>query len=84
MHTLKVIAGGLVFLGIFLLAGRFLPETQPQMMAKFFIPVWLVLSVVNLWIGVSRAGYLVREEAPVLLVVFAVPVAVALLIVWRT
>jgi len=71
-------------LGAFLLAGRFLPGAQPRMMAKFFIPVWLVLAVVNLWMGVSQAGYSAREEVPVLLIVFAVPAAVALLIVWRT
>ena len=69
MHTLKIIAGGLLLLGVFLLAGRFLPGTQPRMMAKFFIPVWLVIAVVNLWMGVSRAGYSVREEARILLVV---------------
>ena len=71
-------------LGVFLLAGRLLPGTQPRTMAKFFIPVWLVLAVINLWIGVWQAGYSVREEAPVLLVVFAVPAVAALLIVWRT
>jgi hypothetical protein len=32
-----------------------------------------------MWIGVSRAGYSVVDEAPVFLLVFAVPAIVALL-----
>jgi hypothetical protein len=31
---------------------------------------------------VTRAGYSVAEEAPIFLVVFAVPAAVALLVAW--
>lgn len=50
---------------------------------KLFLPLWLVASAVNMWIGVSRAGYSVREEAPIFLVVFAVPAALALLVLWR-
>jgi hypothetical protein len=36
-----------------------------------------------MWLGVSRAGYSVAEEAPVFLVVFAVPAAVAAVLWWR-
>jgi hypothetical protein len=36
-----------------------------------------------MWIGVSKAGYTVAEEAPIFLVVFAVPVVVALLVAWK-
>ena len=36
-----------------------------------------------MWIGVSRAGYSVADEAPVFLVVFGVPAAVAALLAWR-
>ena len=37
-----------------------------------------------MWIGVTRAGYSVAEEAPIFLLVFAVPAAMALLVLWRT
>jgi len=83
MHTLKIIAGGLLLLGIFLLAGRLVIATQPRVIARYFIPVWLVCAVINLWMGVSGAGYSVRDELPVLLIVFLVPAAVALLIAWK-
>ncbi|HEV7715223.1 MAG TPA: hypothetical protein VGO53_06495 [Steroidobacteraceae bacterium] len=82
MHTIKVIAGGLVLLAIFLLIGR---STSIGMaaMARWFIPVWLVGAGINMWLGVSKAGYSVAEEFPVLLVVFAVPAAIAALCWWR-
>jgi hypothetical protein len=85
-HTLKVIAGGLVLLGLFLFVGRLLSPGAPAAgmtaAARWFIPVWLVAAGVNLWIGVTRAGYSVAEEAPIFVVVFAVPAVVALLVAW--
>ena len=45
--------------------------------------LWLVAAGINMWVGVSKAGYSVAEEAPIFLVVFAVPTAVALLVLWR-
>jgi hypothetical protein len=40
-------------------------------------------AVANMAIGVRHAGYGVSEELPVLLVVFAVPAATAVLAWWR-
>lgn len=85
-HTLKVIAGGLALLGLFLLGGRLLSASAPALgMAgamRWFIPLWLIAAAVNLWIGVTRAGYSVAEEAPIFLIVFAVPAGVALVLAW--
>ena len=85
MHTLLVIVGGVVLLGLFLLFGKLWGGTTPDFgaAAKAFIPVWLVICVVNLWIGVSKAGYTVREEAPVLLIVFVPPAILAGFLIWR-
>jgi hypothetical protein len=86
MHTLKVIAGGFILLATCLLIGRLVGGEAPAEgvvgAAKVFIPLWLLVAGVNLWIGVASAGYTVAEEAPIFLVVFAVPAAVALLMVW--
>ena len=82
-HTIKVIAGGLVLLGLFLLAGRLLSTSGHGGMAtaaRWFIPVWLVGAGINMWIGVARAGYSIAEEAPIFVVVFAVPAVVAFLV----
>ena len=38
---------------------------------------WLIVSLVNMWVGVTKAGYSVRDELPILLVVFLVPAVVA-------
>lgn len=83
MHTLRVIGAGLVLLAVFLVVARFVAGARGAGLAKaalWFVPVWLAASVVNLWIGVSQAGYTVAQELPILLVVFGVPAAIALLI----
>jgi hypothetical protein len=76
VHTVKVITCGLVLLVLCLVFGR-------AAGAKLFLPLWLVAAIVNLWIGVSRAGYTVADEAPVFLIVFGVPAAVALAALWQ-
>ncbi len=87
MHTIKVIAGGLVLLALCLLLGRWLGGPTPAVglaaAAKLFIPLWLIAAGINMWVGVSKAGYSVADEAPVFVVVFAVPAAVALLVLWK-
>lgn len=85
MHMLMTIAGGVVLLGLFLLFGRLWGGDAGSLAtgAKWFIPVWLAISIVNLWVGVTHAGYSVREELPILLVVFAVPAVLAGIAVWQ-
>ena len=81
MHTIMVALGGFLLLGLCLLAGR-LMKTMP-IAALIFIPIWFGAALINLWIGVSRAGYSVAEELPIFLVVFAIPAVVALFIWWK-
>jgi hypothetical protein len=81
LHTLKVIAVGFILLAAFVLVGRAL-GSMPKA-AVYFLPVWLIGTVINLWYGVSHAGYSVKEEAPIFLLVFAVPAIMALLAWWK-
>jgi hypothetical protein len=81
MHTIMVMLGGFLLLGICLLAGRFMKTMA--IAALIFIPIWLGATLINMWIGVSRAGYSVAEELPIFLVVFAIPALVALFIWWK-
>ncbi|MDR7099790.1 hypothetical protein J2X04_002171 [Lysobacter niabensis] len=81
MHTVKVIAAGLVLLGIFWGLGRWLSLSAGTWAAQFLL-VWLACAGFNMWMGVSRAGYSVSEELPYFAVVFLVPSVPALLI-WR-
>ena len=85
MRTAIIIVGGLVLLGLFALVSWWLGD-GPQSTtaaAKVFIPIWLAVALINMWVGVSRAGYSVAEELPIMLVIFAIPAAAAAFVWWR-
>jgi len=75
------VLGGFLLLVICLLAGRLMKTMA--IAALIFIPIWFGAALINLWIGVSRAGYSVAEELPIFLAVFAIPAVVALFIWWK-
>jgi hypothetical protein len=85
MHVAMVVAGGILLLGVFLLFGKLWggDAAGSATAAKIFIPVWLAVAIVNLWVGVSKAGYTIREELPILLIVFALPAAAAAVAIWQ-
>ena len=78
MHTISVVVGGLVLLG-FMLAIAKVAGASRATTVTVFLAVWLAAALVNMWIGVTRAGYTVGQELPILLVVFGVPAAAAIL-----
>jgi len=84
MRTIIIIAGGFVLLGLSVFAARWIGTGTSSMVtaAKVFIPIWLVVALLNLWMG-TRAGYSVTEELPILLLIFAAPAAVAALLWWK-
>lgn len=84
MHVVLVIVGGILLLGVFLLFGWLWGATAAgvALAAKTFVPAWLAVALVNMWVGVSHAGYTVREEAPILVLVFAVPALLAVAAAW--
>jgi hypothetical protein len=85
MRTAIIIAIGFIVLAVCVLgprlAGR--PEWSATA-AKVFIALWLIAALVNLWIGVSRAGYSVAEELPIFLLIFALPSALAAYVWWKS
>lgn len=85
MHMAMVILAGLLLLAVFALFGRLWGHggADIAMAAKAFIPVWAVIATINLWVGVTRAGYTVVQELPILLVVFAVPAVLAVILAWQ-
>jgi hypothetical protein len=79
MHTLLVIGVGLGLLGLCAVAGRMLAGAHGVGTAALvFVPLWLVGAAINMYIGVTRAGYSVAAETPIFAIVFGVPAAVAL------
>jgi hypothetical protein len=86
MRTVIIILSGLLLLGVCVLAGRLAGGAGAGAMvasAKIFLPIWLVAALINMWVGVSRAGYSVAEELPIFLVIFAIPAAVAAFLWWK-
>lgn len=85
-HTLKVIAAGFLLLAVCLTIGRWVGGPAPAAGLitgiKVFIPLWFLGAGVNMWVGVKKAGYSVAEEAPIFLMVFVIPTALALLVWW--
>ena len=85
MHTLMVLAGGFALLLVCLLIGKFAggSNTAVAKAALAFLPLWLIGAGINMWIGVAKAGYSVKDELPIFLVIFAVPAVVALVVWWK-
>ena len=86
MHKLMVLTGGFALLGICLLISKIAGSSSAARAraALAFIPLWLIGEGVNMWVGVAKAGYTVREELPIFLVIFSGPAAVAVVVWWKT
>ena len=85
MHMLQVIFAGLLLLGVFLMFGKLWGHETASLAlaAKLFVPVWLLVALINMWVGVTKAGYTVLQELPILFVVFAIPAAFSCLAIWH-
>jgi len=82
MRTAIIIVIGFLFLGICLFVPRLLGRSM-VIGAQIFIALWFVAAAVNLWLGVSRAGYTVTQELPIFLLIFALPAAAAAWVWWK-
>ena len=82
MHMLMLVVGGLVALGVFVLAAVLLGRSVADG-ARVFIWPWLAASLINMLIGVYWASIPFSIEIPVLAVVFGVPAVVAWLVAKR-
>jgi hypothetical protein len=86
MRTPLFLLVGLLLLAACALLGRLFSSNYPGAPATAtlaFIVVWLTISAANLWVGVNKAGYTVSEEFPILLLIFIVPTAIALILKWK-
>jgi hypothetical protein len=84
MHTAIVLGGGFSLLLSCLLLGHAFGGGVAGAIsgAKGFIGLWLIGAGVNMWLGVSQAGYSAAEEFPIFLATFGVPAAAAGLLWW--
>lgn len=84
MHTVKVVGAGVGLLALCVLVGR--SSGGRQGMAKgatVFLPLWLLGSGINMYVGVKKAGYPVADELPVAAGVFGGPALAALGLRWK-
>jgi len=86
MRTLLFLLAGVLLLAAFLLLGKLFSGhfAEATRWATFgYIAVWLLVTAANMWVGVSKAGYSAAEELPILLLLFGVPAALAVLLKWK-
>lgn len=86
MRTALFLASGFLLLAAFLILARLFSPHYPSAAAwatTAFLVLWLVVTGVNMWVGVSKAGYSVGEELPILLLLFALPAAAAIATKWK-
>jgi hypothetical protein len=83
MRTAVIIVAGFVLWGICLGIARFTGIVSGAAAAYLFVFLWLVVAAINMYFGVTRAGYSVKEELPIFLLIFLVPAVVAALVNWK-
>jgi hypothetical protein len=86
MRTVIIILGGFVLwaicLGIAKLFGNFTSSSTTAATVVFAV-LWFAAAALNMWIGVSQAGYSFQEELPIFLLIFLLPVTVAVFVQWK-
>jgi hypothetical protein len=86
MRTGLFLLAGLLLMSGFLLLGKLFSANYPGatiVATVVFVALWLVIGGANMWVGVVRAGYSVTEELPILLLIFGLPSAVAIILKWK-
>jgi hypothetical protein len=86
MRTALFLIAGLLLLAASLLLGKLFSTNYPAattVATIAYVALWLITAGANMWVGVARAGYSVAEELPIFLLIFAVPVAVAIVLKWK-
>lgn len=86
MRTLIIVFGGFVLWGASLGVARLLGGSSALSTwtaTIVFTVLWFVLAAANMWVGVSQAGYSFWEELPIFLLIFLLPVAVAVFVKWK-
>jgi hypothetical protein len=86
MRTALFLVAGFLLAGSLLMLGKLFAGQYPQAARAstwLFVALWLLIAAVNMWLGVSKAGYSVSEELPIFLLIFAVPAIAAVVVYWK-
>jgi|APMI01.1.fsa_nt_gi uncharacterized membrane protein YwaF len=83
MRTSIIILAGFALWGLCLGGARLLlkPGAATSMAATaVFLVLWLLAAATNMWFGITQAGYSLREELPIFLLIFLIPSIFALFV----
>ena len=86
MRTAILLLIGFGLWGACVGAAKLVAPAKPLAMTTatiIFAVLWFCVAGWNMWNGVSRAGYAVSEELPIFVLIFLLPVVVALVVTWR-
>ena len=81
-----VAVAGLLLLAAFLVLARLFAANYPEATTwatAACVVLWFVIAALNMWVGVAKAGYSATEELPILLLIFGLPAAVAVILKWK-
>jgi hypothetical protein len=85
MRTVIIILGGFLLLMLCLGVAKIGSGNQASytLAIKVFIGLWLAIAAINMWVGITKAGYGFMEELPIFLAIFLLPAGVAMLIQYK-
>lgn len=86
MRTALFLTAGLLLMASLLIVAKLFSghyPSAPNWALVLGLGLWLAATSANMWVGVSKAGYSAADELPILLLLFAVPAALAVLVRWR-
>jgi hypothetical protein len=86
MRTGLFLLSGFLLLAASLILGKLFSANYPggtTVATVFFVVFWFAIALINMWVGVAKAGYSVAEELPILALIFGVPAAVAIVLRWK-
>jgi hypothetical protein len=69
MRTVLFLTSGLLLMASLLIIPNLFSEhfpSAPNWALALGLSLWLAVTVANMWIGVSKAGYSLAEELPIL------------------
>lgn len=86
MRTAVIILVGFIVWGACLGVARVLGGGSiPALVraTRTFMVFWFMVTVMNMWVGVTQAGYAASEELPIFALIFGVPAIAALAVLLR-
>jgi uncharacterized membrane protein YesL len=83
VRTLVFVVGGLFLFLLLLFTTQRSDRAAVSRTCLVFIGIWVLVALGNIIYGVVEAGHNIAEEAPVALVVFLPPAALASIVWWR-